>query len=401
MMKTLFRTVILVVFLLTSLCPAVTRQGETSALTQMAPVARILFAPRFILVGDNNRTPVLLDGSSSMGGNLTFSWEAEEGTFVNGTTPAGAHPQVTFPGQGVYKITLHVTDQQGMTATAAGMIPSAMSPPTASFIFSPATIPPMDGNRTVVRLSSSPSVGDGLSFRWDIPSGTFVNGTSSTSPNPEVTFPGFQDYEVALTVTDQQGRQATTRGVIELDRGEPVASYDYSPAMISLMDGNRTVVTFNTRSALGSGLNFNWEIDGATFVNGTGPTSPSPQVTFPGLQNYPVRLTVTDDQGRQASVSGIVPLDPGPPTARFTFSPPSVPRGDNFQTVVSFDSSASTGIRPRYAWVIANARFENGTSPTSALPQVTFPGAAPYSVRLTLTDAAGRRSAATGVVPLR
>jgi len=398
-MRTFVRTAILVLAVLTGFWPAMTGQGRTFA--QAPPVARILFAPRFILVGDNNRTPVLLDGSSSTGGNLTFSWEAEEGTFVNGTTPAGAHPQVTFPGQAVYKITLHVTNQQGMTATAAGVIPSAMGPPTASFIFSPATIPPMDGNRTVVRLSSSPSVGDGLGFLWDIPGGTFVNGTSPTSPNPEVTFPGFQDYEVALTVTDNQGRQATTRAIVELDRGEPVASYDYSPAMIPPMDGNRTVVTFNTPSALGSGLSFEWDIPGATFVNGTGPTNPSPQVTFPGLQNYPVRLTVTDDQGRQASVSGIVPLDPGPPMARFTFSPSSVPRGDNFRTIVSFDPSASTGIRPSYAWVIANAQFENGTGRASALPQVTFPGAAPYSVRLTVTDAAGRRAVATGVVPLR
>lgn len=400
-MKILLRTASLAVFLLTVVWPAVTSQGETSALNQMAPVARILFAPQFIPMGDNNRTPVLLDASSSTGGNLTFSWEAEEGTFVNGTTPAGAHPQMTFPGQAAYKIILRATNQQGMTATAAGVIPSAMGPPTASFCFSPATIPSMDGNQTVVRLSSETSLGDGLRFRWDIPSGTFVNGTGATSPNPEVTFPGFQDYELALTVTDRQGRQATTRSVVELDRGGPVASYTFSPVVIAPRDGNRTVVTFVTTSSQGSGLSFNWEMDSATFVNGTGPTSPSPQVTFPGLQNYPVRLTVTDDQGRQVSVRGVVPLDPGPPMARFTFSPSSVPRGDNFQTVVSFDSSASTGIRLSYAWVIADARFENGTSRTSALPQVTFPGAAPYSVRLTVTDAAGRRSVATGVVPLR
>jgi hypothetical protein len=398
-MRTFVRTVVLVLAALTGFWPAMTGRGGT--LLQSPSSARFLFAPRFIPLGDNNQTPVLLDASSSMGSNRIFSWKVENGTFVNGTTPAGAHSQVTFSGQAAYKITLHVTNQQGMTATAAGVIPSAMEPPTASFIFSPATIPPMDGNRTVVRLSSSPSVGDGLRFLWDIPSGTFVNGTSPTSPNPEVTFPGFQDYEVALTATDNQGRQATTRAIVESDRGEPVASYDYSPAMIPPMDGNRTVVTFNTRSALGTGLSFNWEIDSATFVNGTGPTSPNPQVTFPGLQNYPVRLTVTDDQGRQASVSGVVPLDPGPPTARFTFSPSSVPRGDNFRTVVSFDPSASMGIRPSYAWVIANARFENGSSRTSALPQVTFPGAAPYSVRLTMTDAAGRRAVAMGIVPLR
>ncbi|MBI3951514.1 MAG: hypothetical protein HY314_13770 [Acidobacteria bacterium] len=400
-MKILFRTASLAVFLLTALCPAVTRQGETSALTQIAPAARILFAPRFIPLGDNNQTPVLLDGSSSTGGNLTFSWESEEGTFVNGTTPAGVHPQVTFPGEAAYKITLHVTNQQGMITTAAGVVPSAMGPPTASFIFSPATIPPMDGNQTVVRFSSEPSVGDGLSFRWEISSATFVNGTSSTSPSPEVTFPGFQDYDVALTVTDRQGRQATTRSVIELDRGEPVASYDYSPAMIPPMDGNRTVVTFVTNSALGSGLSFDWEILGATFVNGTGPTSPNPQVTFPGAQDYPVRLTVTDEQGRQVSARGVIPLDPVPPTARFSFSPPSVPRGDSFQTVVSFDPSASTGIRLNFSWAISSARFENGTSRTSALPQVTFPGRAPYSARLTVTDAAGRQAVGTGVVPVR
>ncbi|GEM_PF-7038616 len=375
--------------------------GPTEAITQMPPVARFLFAPSFVPLGDGNQTPVVLDATSSMGENIRLVWRVDEGTFVSGTTPLSAHPRVTFPGTAAYTVILQVTDEQGQIATMAGVIPSATGPPTASFMFSPARIPPMDGNQTVVRFSSAPSVGEGLTFFWDVPAGTFVNGTGPNSPNPEVTFPGLANYDVTLTVVDQQGRRATASSRVELEMGEPVASFDFHPAFIPPGDDHQTVVTFDARSSQGSGLMFDWDIPNGTFVNGTDAQDATPQVTFPGLADYSVTLTVTDDQGRTATVRGTVPVDPGPPTAAFTFSPPSVPRGDGFRTIVSFDSSGSTGIRLRYSWRIQSARFENGTSSTSALPQVTFPGVRPYSVRLTVTDAAGREAMAAGRVPLR
>lgn len=378
-----------------------TMTGAGGAITQMPPVAHVLFAPSFVPLGDGNQTPVVLDATGSMGENVHFLWRADEGTFVSGTTPLSAHPRVTFPGLAAYTVVLQVTDEQGQISTMAGVIPSATGPPTAGFTFSPARIPPMDGNQTVVRFSSAPSVGEGLRVFWDIPAGTFVNGTGPDSPNPEVTFPGLANYDVTLTVVDQQGRRATASSRVELNRGEPIASFDFNPAFIPPGDGHQTVVTFDARSSQGSGLMFDWDIPAGTFVNGTDAQDPDPQVTFPGQADYSVTLTVTDDQGRTATVRGIVPLDPGPPTAAFTFSPPSVPRGDGFRTIVSFDSSGATGIRLRYLWRIQSARFENGTSPTSALPQVTFPGVRPYSVRLTVTDAAGREAVATGSVPLR
>ena len=91
------------------------------------------------------------------------------------------------------------------------------------------------------------------------------------------------------------------------------------------------------------------------------------------------------------------------PVASFTASPPSVPAGDNHQTVVTLDASASLdldGDPLSYAWVVPNGIFVNNTGPTDRIVQVTFPGAAPYNVTRTVDDGAGGSDFTSVVVQL-
>jgi hypothetical protein len=69
-----------------------------------------------------------------------------------------------------------------------------------------------------------------------------------------------------------------------------------------------------------------------------------------------------------------------------------VPSGDNHQTIVTLDASASTdpdGDALTYAWTVPSGRFEGGTSASDAVVQVSFPGAAPYRVTLVVSDGQG------------
>ena len=80
------------------------------------------------------------------------------------------------------------------------------------------------------------------------------------------------------------------------------------------------------------------------------------------------------------------------PTARVTASPQNVPAGDGNQTVVTIDASASSdpdGDPLTYSWVVPNGTFVGGTSSTDAIVQVTFPGTAPYTVTVTVSDGNG------------
>jgi len=93
----------------------------------------------------------------------------------------------------------------------------------------------------------------------------------------------------------------------------------------------------------------------------------------------------------------------GDPTASFTASPTSVPAGDNNQTVVTLDGSNSSdpdGDVLSFAWVAPSGTYVEGTSSSSEIAKVTFPGAAPYEVRLTVTDPDGNSDTATFTVGL-
>ena len=82
----------------------------------------------------------------------------------------------------------------------------------------------------------------------------------------------------------------------------------------------------------------------------------------------------------------------GVPTASFTASPTSVRAGDGNRTVVTLDGSASfdpDGGPLSFSWTVPNGTFVDGTSASSEIAEVTFPGTAPYRVTLIVTDADG------------
>lgn len=87
--------------------------------------------------------------------------------------------------------------------------------------------------------------------------------------------------------------------------------------------------------------------------------------------------------------SGTGPIDNGRPIAQIAADPTLVPRGDGFRTVVRLDASGSTdpdGDTLSFSWVVPNGRFENGTTATDAVIEVTFPGTRPYTVTVTVSD---------------
>jgi hypothetical protein len=92
--------------------------------------------------------------------------------------------------------------------------------PTASFSASPSSVPAGDNHQTIVTLDGSASSdpeGDVLSYSWNVPSGTFVGGTSSSSEIAQVTFPGAAPYTVTLTVTDPDGNDDSTSVTVGLN----------------------------------------------------------------------------------------------------------------------------------------------------------------------------------------
>ena len=94
------------------------------------------------------------------------------------------------------------------------------------------------------------------------------------------------------------------------------------------------------------------------------------------------------------SPTGDQPIDPTNrrPTARVSASPLNVPVSDGHATVVTIDGSQSADPDNdllTYTWVVPSGRFVDGTSDGDPIIKVTFPGAAPYRVVLTVRDGRG------------
>ncbi len=85
------------------------------------------------------------------------------------------------------------------------------------------------------------------------------------------------------------------------------------------------------------------------------------------------------------------------PVAVIEANPTSVPTGDGNQTVVTLDGSGSSDSESdplTFSWTVPNGTFVSGTTASSGIAQVTFPGTRNYVVTLTIDDGNGHQSMA-------
>ena len=107
-------------------------------------------------------------------------------------------------------------------SSSGGMMPAppmGNTPPVASITANPTSVPPGDNHMTIVTIDgfgSTDADGDPLSFAWTVHNGTFRNGTTSSDPVIEVSFPGVAPYTVTLVVGDGHGGSDSASTVIDL-----------------------------------------------------------------------------------------------------------------------------------------------------------------------------------------
>ena len=98
---------------------------------------------------------------------------------------------------------------------------------------------------------------------------------------------------------------------------------------------------------------------------------------------------------------GIGPSGNTDPVATLTTSHQSVPANDNNQTIVTLDASGSTdadGDPLTFSWSVPGGEFENGTSSTDVIIEVSFPAVAPYTVTVTVSDGQGGTDSANTTI---
>lgn len=291
----------------------------------------------------------------------TWWWD-----FGDGNTSTQPHPVHTYASKGNYTVRLLVTD------TTTGCFDDMTMPVLVVDAEANFTAAPVTGCHPLTVQMTDASI-DYNTFLWN------TGGMSSSQRHPTFTFTQPGIYDVELIVTDLLGCSDTMIVSDMITVLGPTAVFDASPR-----DGCAPMhVQFSdsSYSFLGSVISWSWDLgDGHTSTD----RHPTHFYQQPG--NYPVALTVVDDNGCAHTRRVADFIRPTFPTPRFmsdTFSCSS-------KAVVFQNSSSGNGLT--YWW-----DFGDGNTSTAASPTHLYAQEGTYTVSLTVTDINGCDSTITKV----
>jgi large repetitive protein len=202
-------------------------------------------------------------------------------------------PAVNAEDEAVVDINVYTIGDNHQNALARSasirLVPTGIRVPPSDlvplFTFSPSN--PSQSQQ--VFFDAGTSEGSIAQYRWDFGDGDTSSGQTSSH---EYDDPG--TYHVRLTLTDPQGRSASTTQTISVGQGTaPVAQFAISPA--DPLPGD--VVHFNGGASTAAPgrtiVSYHWD-----FGDGTSASGPTASKLYVLARTYNVTLTVTDDIGR-------------------------------------------------------------------------------------------------------
>jgi gliding motility-associated-like protein len=335
--------------------------GQTSTITKTIivfkdPVAKFDALPRTGCVPFN----VQFTDLSTVGDAPITNWLWDMG---DGRTEVLQNPLHTYTFSGNLTVSLIVTDRNGCknTLTVRDFIKKA-TPPTADFTVNKTQtcLIPFPANFQSTVTSSTP-----VTYKWN-----FGTGDTSSAPNPIYSYNSAGNYNVSLTVKDQNNC-TTTKSIVNAIK---VEKFKVNVSIPTPMCTN-TTVTPNVNSSY-SPIFCNWNFgDGNTSTN----TVPTIGYTTPG--NYLIKLNSLNQEGCTDTFSQMVTVNLAP-TAAFA--------ADQVKScmpyTVNFSNTSSNG--NSYKWIISGPNGFFITS-TNFAPSVALPDNGMYDVKLIVTAANG------------
>ena len=316
------------------------------------------------------------DGSGSTDSDGTvasYAWEFGDGGTATGAT--ASHP---YAAAGTYQVTLTVTDDKGLSTSVTNPVTATAAPanvaPVAAF-----TAGVQELTVSVDGSTSTDTDGTVATYAW-----AFGDGGTATGATASHVYAAGGTYQVTLTVTDNKGlTNASTQPVTvtaPIPNKAPTAAFDISAAGLSAtVDGSASA------DSDGSIQSYAW-----TFGDGGTSTDAATVHTYTAGGTYQVKLTVTDDDGAETSLTKSVTVTAPPPanvlpTAAFTSS------GTGLTATLDGSTSTDTdGTIATYTW-----EFGDETGDTGATVAHEYLAAGTYQVTLTVTDNAGGTNSTT------
>ena len=333
-----------------------------SAINISKPIARFSSADTLSCPG----MPINFTDSSS-GPGLNYNWNFGDGTGSTSTNPVHA-----YNADGVYTVTLVITDQYGCMDTVIHPNYIAIHTPHAGFNMSDSvgTCPPLFVSFANSSLNYN-------AVNWD-----FGDGTSTQSDNPShfYSIPG--TYLAKLIITSPGGCLDSIQKPIVL-RG-PQGTFTYGP-LIGCMP-----LTINFNASTHDRLSFIWDFNDGSIVSSTD-SLVSHIYTIPG--SYVPKMILVDVGGCQVPITGPDTILVKGVVAHFLYTPGAL---CDSGFVAFTDSSHGNDNITGYTW-----NFGDGVSSNLQNPTHHYATNGTYYPRLIVTTQSGCTDSSVTTLPVR
>lgn len=236
--------------------------------------------------------------------NLSYFWNLGDGN-----TSQEESPTHSYSDNGIYNVSLNVTNAyQQWNSTNQTIIVSNLGP-TSLFTYSPN---PSIVNETITFTNEcSDTDGAIVAYNWTFDDGYYLNTTEKT--NPTHTYNQSREYNVKLNITDNDGYIDTYTQTVSVTF-KPQANFTIDISNPSTSD----IITLNDTSTDidGSIASYNWSFGDETFSQNQNPTH-----SYSDDGSYTITLNVTDNKGAFNQTSKNIIITNTPPTANFSFTP--------------------------------------------------------------------------------
>jgi PKD repeat protein len=296
----------------------------------------------------NGKTVIFSD--TSVGTPTSWTWD-----FGDGGTSTQRNPRHTYKTTGTYTVSLTVTNAFRVSDTTSQFLDLTTGAPVASFQSQ------TDGLRA---LFTDTSTGNPTSWSWDFGdcSNPPSDGCQSNAQNPSHEYKQAGTYRVTLTASNAAGSSSKVNNVTVSLGDAPKADFTYQVSRLN--------AAF-TDTSTGTPTGWTW-----SFGDGSSSTEQNPVHSYAQAGTYTVTLTARNAGGSSTKSQFVTVANP--PTANFSFQ---------VSGLQATFTDSSTGNPTAWSW-----DFGDGSASTAQSPSHQYAQAGSYTVRLTVSNAAGSNS---------